>query len=78
MMFHLFFSELPTNLVSQVNHTIDKAPVENLYTSLKSALIPILSDSQEGEVYFTLLNFARKLNKKIVLFLSSYVPCVRW
>ena len=47
MMFHHTLSALPTDVVSQVTHTIDKAPEDELYDTLKSAVIRLLSGSQE-------------------------------
>ena len=47
MMFHHTLSALPTDVVSQVTHAIDKAPEDELYATLKSAVIRLLSGSQE-------------------------------
>ena len=37
-------------MVSQVTHAIDRAPEDNVYTTLKSAVIRLLSGSQEGRL----------------------------
>ena len=46
-MFHHTLSALPTDVVSQVTHAIDRAPEDELYTTLKSTVIRLLSGSQE-------------------------------
>ena len=45
MMFHYTLSTLPTDVVCQVTHAIDKAPEDELYTTLKSAAIRLFSGS---------------------------------
>ena len=47
MMFHHTLSALPTDVLSQVSQAIYKAPVDELYATLKSAVIRLLSGSQE-------------------------------
>ena len=47
MMFHHTISALLMDVVSQVTHAIDKAPEDESYTTLKSAVIGLLYGSQE-------------------------------
>ena len=47
IMFNHVLSALPTKVVSQFTHAIDKPPEDELYTTLKCAVIRLLSGSHE-------------------------------
>ena len=51
-MFHHVLSALPTDVVSQVTHAIDKPPEDELYTTLKCAVILRLRCDAMGMLLF--------------------------
>ena len=74
-MFHHTLSALPTDVVSQVTHAIDRAPEDKLNTTLKSAVIRQLSGSQERRLQqlFSQTELGNRIPSKLLRHMRTLV-----